>query len=42
MFFPCGLGSMMGLDVHDMEDLGEVYVGYEGKPKRRPLWTKIP
>ncbi len=33
MFFPCGLGHMMGLDVHDMEDLGEVYVGYEGKPK---------
>jgi Xaa-Pro aminopeptidase len=24
---------MMGLDVHDMEDLGEVYVGYEGRPK---------
>ena len=24
MFFPCGLGHMMGLDVHDMEDLGEV------------------
>lgn len=33
MFFQCGLGHMMGLDVHDMEDLGEVYVGYEGKPK---------
>jgi len=33
MFFPHGLGHMMGLDVHDMEDLGEVYVGYEGKPK---------
>jgi Xaa-Pro aminopeptidase len=26
MFFPCGTGHMMGLDVHDMEDLGEVYV----------------
>jgi len=24
---------MMGLDVHDMEDWGEVYVGYEGRPK---------
>jgi Xaa-Pro aminopeptidase len=24
---------MMGLDVHDMEDLGEIYVGYEGRPK---------
>jgi Xaa-Pro aminopeptidase len=33
LFFPCGTGHMMGLDVHDMEDLGEVYVGYEGKPK---------
>ncbi len=33
MFFPCGTGHMMGLDVHDMEDLGEVYVGYAGKPK---------
>ena len=26
MFFPCGLGHMMGLDVHDMESLGEQYV----------------
>ncbi|MEA1877290.1 MAG: Xaa-Pro aminopeptidase [Bacteroidota bacterium] len=33
MFFPCGTGHMMGMDVHDMEDLGEVYVGYDGKPK---------
>lgn len=29
MFFQCGVGHMMGLDVHDMEDLGEQYVGYE-------------
>lgn len=28
LFFPCGLGHMMGLDTHDMEDLGEAYVGY--------------
>ncbi|MEK6482092.1 aminopeptidase P family protein [Catalinimonas sp. 4WD22] len=28
MFFQCGLGHMIGLDVHDMEDLGEQYVGY--------------
>ncbi len=33
MFFPCGTGHMMGMDVHDMEDLGEVYVGYDGEPK---------
>jgi Xaa-Pro aminopeptidase len=33
LFFPCGLGHMMGMDVHDMEDLGEVYVGWGGKPK---------
>lgn len=28
MFFPHGLGHMLGLDVHDMEDLGQIYVGY--------------
>ncbi|PJA98266.1 MAG: Xaa-Pro aminopeptidase [Ignavibacteriales bacterium CG_4_9_14_3_um_filter_30_11] len=28
MFFPHGLGHMMGLDVHDMENLGEQFVGY--------------
>lgn len=28
LFFPCGLGHMMGLDTHDMENLGEQYVGY--------------
>ena len=30
---PCGLGHMLGMDIHDMENLGEVYVGYDGKPK---------
>lgn len=28
LFFPHGLGHMIGMDVHDMEDLGEQYVGY--------------
>jgi Xaa-Pro aminopeptidase len=29
LFFPHGLGHMLGLDVHDMEGLGENYVGYD-------------
>jgi Xaa-Pro aminopeptidase len=28
LFMPHGLGHMLGLDAHDMEDLGEDYVGY--------------
>ncbi|GAI74809.1 unnamed protein product [marine sediment metagenome] len=34
MFFPHGLGHLIGLDVHDMEDLGEDHVGYDDKTKR--------
>ena len=34
LFMPAGLGHMMGLDVHDMEDLGEDYVGYTNTIRR--------
>ncbi len=40
LFFPCGTGHMMGLDVHDMEDLGEVYVGYDGQAKSSQFGMK--
>jgi len=41
MFFPCGLGHMMGLDVHDMENLGEQYVGYaDGMEKSKQFGFK--
>ncbi len=40
LFFPCGTGHMMGLDVHDMEDLGEVWVGYGGEPKSTQFGLK--
>jgi len=34
LFFPHGLGHMMGLDVHDMESLGEDHVGYDDSVSR--------
>lgn len=34
LFFQCGLGHMIGLDVHDMENLGEQYVGYTDELKK--------
>ncbi|NML40687.1 M24 family metallopeptidase [Chitinophaga sp. G-6-1-13] len=34
LFFPCGLGHMLGLDIHDMEGLGEEYVGYTAALKK--------
>ncbi len=40
MFFPCGVGHMMGLDVHDMENLGEKYVGYGGMEKSKQFGFK--
>ncbi|MDP4278360.1 MAG: aminopeptidase P family protein [Bacteroidota bacterium] len=36
LFMVHGLGHMMGLDVHDMEDIGENYVGYDEEISRSP------
>lgn len=40
LFFPCGTGHMMGLDIHDMENLGEEYVGYDGEAKSTQFGLK--
>jgi Xaa-Pro aminopeptidase len=40
LFMPCGTGHMMGLDVHDMENLGEVWVGYDGVAKSTQFGLK--
>ncbi len=40
LFFQCGTGHMLGLDVHDMEDLGELWVGYEGRPRSTQFGLK--
>jgi Xaa-Pro aminopeptidase len=34
LFYPHGLGHMLGMDVHDMEGLGEDYVGYDEEVTR--------
>lgn len=34
LFFPHGLGHHIGLDVHDMEDLGENHIGYDEETSR--------
>lgn len=36
LFMPHGLGHNMGMDVHDMEDLGENFVGYDSDQSRSP------
>lgn len=33
MFFPHGLGHMMGMDVHDMEGLGQIHVGFDSETR---------
>jgi len=38
LFFPHGLGHMLGLDVHDMEGLGENLVGYDAETERSSLF----
>jgi Xaa-Pro aminopeptidase len=38
MFFPHGLGHMLGLDVHDQENIGEAFVGYEPGVERSTLF----
>jgi len=38
LFMPHGLGHQIGLDVHDMEDLGENYVGYDETIQRSKIF----
>lgn len=40
MFFPCGTGHLLGMDVHDMENLGEQIVGYNNVPKETQFGIK--
>jgi Xaa-Pro aminopeptidase len=38
LFMPHGLGHQVGLDVHDMEDMGENYVGYDDTIQRSAIF----
>ncbi|WP_018152496.1 aminopeptidase P family protein [Leeia oryzae] len=38
LVFQCGLGHQIGMDVHDMENLGEAYVGYDEHNARSTLF----
>ncbi len=40
MTMPHGIGHMMGMDVHDMENLGEEYVGYTGEARSTQFGLK--
>jgi Xaa-Pro aminopeptidase len=43
LFFPHGLGHMLGMDVHDMENLGEDIVGYgPGYERSTQFGLKLP
>jgi Xaa-Pro aminopeptidase len=40
LFFCHGLGHQMGLDVHDLESLGEIHVGYDGEARSTQFGLK--